>query len=367
MPRVPVLGVPQLASILDDRYRLVRELGRGGMGVVYAAEATRLGDRPCAVKVLRPEFTHDAVAVARFRREAAVAARIKHPHVVEIFDTGTTASGLGYIAMELLTGETLAHTLRRAGRLPWTRVRRLLLQICGALAAAHAQQVVHRDMKPDNCLLLEPDDPAEIIKILDFGIAKRTFDGDPRLTATDALVGTHAYMSCEQVRGEDIDPRTDVWSVGVILYELLTGLLPFRGRNAGQIWTAITHYDPEPLDSVAPDADIPPDVDAIVRRALARALPDRFPTIDALAQALAAVPDDPAAAATSRPQRPAPVAVVDALATTHSHAAGPVPADSRRERLVRVRDLVIAGALFIALQVVVAAVAVFIGLRLLAP
>jgi hypothetical protein len=162
VPRVPIPGVPPLASILDDRYRLLRELGRGGMGVVYAAEATRLGDRPCAVKLLRPEFTHDAVAVARFRREAAVAARIKHSNVVEIFDTGTTASGLGYIAMELLTGETLAHTLRRAGRLPWTRVRRLLLQICGALAAAHAQQVVHRDMKPDNCLLLGADEPDEI-------------------------------------------------------------------------------------------------------------------------------------------------------------------------------------------------------------
>ena len=292
----PASGDPLIGQVIDDRYRILRGIGRGGMGVVYEAEATRLGKRLCAVKVLLPEFTRDETAVARFAREAQVAGRVKHPNVVEIFDTGTTRDGLGYIAMELLRGESLDRTRRREGALPWPRVKRIMLQICRALAAAHAEGIVHRDMKPENCFRCTRDDDDDFIKVLDFGIAKLI---DPeespeagRLTATNSVIGTYSYMAYEQIRGDEVDHRVDVWASGVILYELLTGQLPFRGNNQGQIWRAITEYDPAPMRNLAPHAGIPEALEAIVRQALARSLTERHSTIDAFARALAAVPVD---------------------------------------------------------------------------
>ncbi len=285
---------PLIGQVVDDRYRIRRAIGRGGMGVVYEAEATRLGDRLCAIKVLLPEFTNSSPAVARFAREAQVAARVKHPNVVEIFDTGT-AKGLGYIAMELLVGESLDRTLRRTGALPWPRAQHITLQICRALAAAHAAQVVHRDMKPENCFRCPREEDDDFIKVLDFGIAKLTEkeDGDSaHLTATNSVIGTYAYMAIEQIDGEVIDHRADVWAVGVILHELLTGQLPFRGKNQGQIWKAIHEHDPLPMRNLAPQMNIPQPAEAIVRQALARSLDDRYPTIDALARALAGVQAD---------------------------------------------------------------------------
>jgi serine/threonine protein kinase len=286
-------GDPLIGQVVDDRYRILRVVGRGGMGVVYEAEATRLGKRLCAVKVLLPEFTRNANAVARFAREAQMAGRVKHPNVVEISDTGTTRDGLGYIAMELLRGESLDRTLRRDGALPWPRAQRIILQICRALAAAHAEGIVHRDMKPENCFRCRRDDDDDFIKVLDFGIAKLT---DPevspdagRLTATNSVIGTYSYMAYEQICGEEVDHRVDVWASGVILYELLTGQLPFRGNNQGQIWRAITDYDPAPMRNLAPRAGIPEALEPIVRQALARSLTDRYPSIEAFARALANV------------------------------------------------------------------------------
>lgn len=320
---VKAAGDPLIGTVIDDRYRILRVIGRGGMGVVYDAEATRLGDRLCAVKVLLPEFTLNETAVARFRREAQVAARVKHPNVVEIFDTGATPGGLGYIAMELLSGETLDRTLRREGPLPWSRAARILLQICRALAAAHAQKIVHRDMKPENCFRCGREGDDDFIKVLDFGIAKltNTDDAGLRLTATNSVVGTYAYMSFEQVRGEEVDHRADVWAVGVILYEMLTGVLPFRGTNQGQIWTAITHYEPEPLRNIAPGAMIPDAVEAIVRQALAKPLSERYPTIEALARAIAGVHADAGGPDLPRISRPQFPTNIDPLATTGNFQA----------------------------------------------
>ncbi len=280
-----------IGQVLEDRYRIRKLIGRGGMGVVYEAEAIRLG-RLCAVKVLLPEFTRNEQAVQRFRREAHVAARVKHPNVVEIFDTGTTDEGAGYIAMELLHGESLDRTLRREGKLPWSRVRPIAVQICRALAAAHAEHIVHRDMKPENCFRVRRDGDDDVIKVLDFGIAKLT-DVEPsaeapRLTATNSVVGTYAYMAFEQVAGRDCDHRVDIWAVGVMLYEMLTGFLPFRGQNQGQIWSGIFQDDPAPMQDIAPDAGIPDAVEHIVRQALAKDRKQRFASADALAQALLA-------------------------------------------------------------------------------
>ncbi len=287
---------PLIGQVIDDRYRIRRVLGRGGMGVVYEAEATRLGKRLCAVKVLLPEFTRSENLVARFTREALVAARVKHPNVVEIFDTGTTAAGSGYIAMELLRGESLRSLLRRERPLPWPRARHIVLQICRALAAAHAEQIVHRDMKPDNCFRCDREDDDDFIKVLDFGIAKLTAAGDdedaPRLTATNSLLGTYAYMSHEQICGEEVDHRADVWAVGVILYEMLTGQRPFRGKDQVGVWRSITEQPLAPMRSVAPDAAIPEAIEPVVRQALAIDLAERHPTIEAFARAIASVQQD---------------------------------------------------------------------------
>ena len=274
-----------IGELIDDRYRILRLIGRGGMGAVYEAEATRLGRR-CAVKVLLPEHNQRAAVVERFRREAHVAARVKHPNVVEIFDTGTTRGGFGYIAMELLTGETLDHTLRRDGRIPWPRAKHIVLQLCRALAVAHGRRVVHRDMKLENCFRITLDDDPDHLKVLDFGIAKLMepdADQATPLTATNSVVGTYAYMAYEQVSGMDCDHRVDIWAVGIILYQLLTGSLPFKGHNQGQIWLAIVQHTPPPLAHVAPDADIPAAVEAIVTRALEKHRDARYPTIEALA------------------------------------------------------------------------------------
>lgn len=281
-------------EVLEGRYRIRERLGRGGMGAVYRAEHVSLG-RECAVKVLLPKYTSHETAIKRFRREARAACRVNHDNVVEIYDTGQTEDGLGYIAMELLRGENLAATLRRERRLPWSRVKHIVLQICRALAAAHAQGIVHRDMKPDNCFRVNRHGDPDFIKILDFGIAKLTSseqEGSTRLTASDSVVGTYSYMSYEQVCGLPCDHRIDIWATGVIVYELITGALPFRGINSGQIWAAIVQSEPIPMSSALPHAGIPAALDAVVLKALAKNPSQRFRTIVEFASALAEVPDE---------------------------------------------------------------------------
>lgn len=280
-----------VGTVVDGRYRIVRLIGHGGMGAVYEAEAIRLR-RPCACKVLLPEFTRDEGAIARFEREAMAAARVDHPNVVEIHDTGRIPGGAGYIAMELLRGESLDRTLRRERRLPWPRARHIAVQICRALAAAHAQGIVHRDLKPENCFRITQDGDQDFIKLVDFGIARLSdpdSDDHGRLTATNSIVGTYSYMAHELVAGRDCDHRVDVWAAGVVLYEMLTGVLPFRGKNRGQILTAILTETPATLSAVAPEAEIPAAVEQIVARALEKDPARRFAGIDELAQALLAV------------------------------------------------------------------------------
>lgn len=282
-------------AVVDGRYRILRLIGRGGMGVVYEAEAVRLRRR-CACKVLPPEYTRDEIAIARFEREAQAAARVDHPNVVTIHDTGTTPDGSGYIAMDLLRGESLDCTLSREGPLPWSRARHIALQICRALAAAHAQGVVHRDLKPENCFRITHDGDQDFIKLVDFGIA-RLSDPDSRdakrLTATNAILGTCSYMAHELVAGEHslCDHRVDVWAVGVVLYEMLTGTLPFRGHNQGQIFHAILTETPMPMSRAAPDADIPEALEPIVAKALEKRLDRRFRSIEDLARELVRVDD----------------------------------------------------------------------------
>ena len=306
-----------IGQVVDGRYRILKVIGRGGMGIVYQAEQVRLARRPCAVKVLLPEYTRNDTVRLRFEREAETAARVKHPNVVEILDTGTIQGGSGYIAMELLVGEPLDAFLRREGPLPWSRARNLILQICRALAAAHAQGVVHRDVKPQNCFRSTVNDDPDVIKVLDFGIAKLTDSDDvalPRLTDTDTVLGTYAYMALEQIQGKAIDHRVDIWAAGVILYEMLTGRPPFRGQNPLQLSLAIAQHDPTPMSHVIPS--LPDGLDAIVEQALAKDRDLRFSTIDAFVRAFAAIPGDSLTVLATGVTAPAPAQASDTRVET---------------------------------------------------
>jgi serine/threonine-protein kinase len=267
---------PNVPRVLDEKYRLEQLLGRGGMGAVYRARDMRL-DRLVAVKVVRAELLGDPEARRRFRREAQIVARLQHPGIVAIFDYGSLPDGGAYLVMELVRGEDLRRVLVREGSLEPERATRILSSVCSAIEAAHRQGVLHRDLKPENILL--PGDDCEA-KVLDFGVAK-IIDRDRRdatmadsgtvLTVEGAVVGTPAYMAPEQLRGQTPDARTDVFSLGVIAYEMLTGNLPFgRGTLADVILAQSRGVSQGSVDG------LPPPLARAVRMAL-ELDPDRRP------------------------------------------------------------------------------------------
>jgi serine/threonine-protein kinase len=276
-----------LSEVVGDRYRLLRVIGEGGTSRVYAAEHVDTRGR-FAVKVLSDAFCHMPVHVERFLRGARATAGIEHPNIVEIADWGPTRNGSVFFAMELLEGEDLGVTLQREGPQPWPRVRHLMLQLCAALHAAHEGGVVHRDIKPGNCFRTTRDGDADFVKILDFGIAKVIGEESRtgrRLTWAGQIFGTPEYMSPERVRGESSDPRMDVYAAGIILFELLTGRTPFEGHAPLDI---MGKHIREPVPSIATESTprVPPDVDAIVQRALAKNASERFQSARELRDAL---------------------------------------------------------------------------------
>jgi hypothetical protein len=265
--------VPSVPRVIDNKYRLEQLLGRGGMGAVYRARDMRL-DRLVAVKVVRAELLGDLEARHRFRREAQIVARLQHPSIVAIFDYGTLPDGGAYLVMELVRGEDLRHVLLREGRLEPARATRILTSVCGAIEAAHRQGVLHRDLKPENILL--PGGDIET-KVLDFGVAKLIADEPARdpagegtaarpgtvITAAGMIVGTPAYMAPEQFNAGTTDPRTDVFSLGVIAYEMLSGDLPFGRGSLADVVLAQSRGIP-PLGG----GDISPAMDRAIRAAL---------------------------------------------------------------------------------------------------
>jgi serine/threonine protein kinase/predicted ATPase len=259
--------------IIDRKYKLVSQLGEGGMAVVYLAQRMRIGD-DVAVKVLRSEIMLDLVSQARFEREAQAAARIKHPNIVTIHDFGTTDDGLTYLVMELLNGPTLESELQARGTLPVDRAINILLPVCNAISAAHQEGIIHRDLKPSNILLHRLKDGMEVIKVVDFGIVK-IGQTKERLTQVNNILGTPHYMSPEQCYGRDLDPRSDVYALGVIAYETLTGRLPFDKPTLLEIMEAQVKEPPPPLRRIRPE--IPPQLEAVVLRALSKQ-PDQRPS-----------------------------------------------------------------------------------------
>ena len=284
-PDVDLSGVE-----LDHRYRLVRPLGVGGMGTVYLAEHTLLGD-PCAIKVLGPRFAFDREWVRRFLNEARATVLIRHPNIVRVHDFAAPKPGLVYMAMELVPGGSLADLLDREGPLPWQRALRIADQIAAALEAAHARGIVHRDIKPSNCLRCDDDD--DRIKVLDFGIAKfldPVRDGvDAPRTSTDVWMGTAEFMAPELFRGEPADARVDIYALGALVFKLLTGRTPYLGNHL-EVATQMLVSGPPMPSWVAPSgAGIPPLVDDLVARAIAHSLAERTPTMTALREQIAAL------------------------------------------------------------------------------
>lgn len=277
---------------LDGRYRLDRLLGQGGMGHVYEGVHVILG-RKIAVKTLHPRLANDARFRERFLREAKSASTIQHPNVVQIMDFGYVPDGSVYFVMEHLAGRDLGMLLREQGKLPWPRVRALLLQAVRALAAAHAHNIIHRDIKPGNCFLTGSGE-TDVVKLLDFGIAKIVKDDveedGERLTGTGEVFGTATYMAPEQASGETLDARSDIYSLGVMAYEMLTGQVPFRGANAIQVITKHLTERPRPLHELEPS--IPAAVEALVLRAMAKDPNHRFASMVEVAAALEAIPAD---------------------------------------------------------------------------
>jgi len=241
------------------QYQIVEEIGRGGMAIVYRAYQTSL-QRYVAIKVLPPQFTFDTTFVQRFLQEARAAARLEHPHIVTIHDVGQQGD-LYYIVMQELKGEPLNRLIQREGPLPLERVVRIVAQVASALDYAHAQGFVHRDIKPSN-IIVGPDDHATLT---DFGIAKAA-EGTT-LTKTGMLIGTPAYMSPEQVRGRRVDHRADIYALGVVCYEMLTGQVPFGGETPAVLHAHV--YEPlPPLRSRRPD--LPPALEKVLEKALAK-------------------------------------------------------------------------------------------------
>jgi serine/threonine-protein kinase len=293
--REPVVG-PVVAAAADplvgtliDRYRIKDVLGTGGMGTVYRVVHERM-QKIMALKMLNPSLSADPVVRQRFRREARAASLLESHNTVAVFDFGETPSGALYLVMEYLRGRTLAAELTRVGRLAPARAVHVLAQVLRSLEEAHAQGIVHRDIKPDNIFLVEGDEP-DYVKVLDFGIAKGERLGEslpPVSTRSDLVVGTPEYMAPEQARGHELDGRADLWAVGVVLYECLVGRIPFSAPTPVDVLVALMER-PVPLPwDVAPEVVVPPSLWRVVERALQKNARQRFASATEMREALLA-------------------------------------------------------------------------------
>jgi eukaryotic-like serine/threonine-protein kinase len=296
-----------VGTVLADRYAVGELLGRGGMAEVYLA-TDRVLDRPVAVKVLGSWLADDGTFVERFRREALAAARISHPSLVAVFDAGSE-DDVHFIVMEHVPGETLADVLRGEGRIEPGRATRIAASVGDALAVAHAARIVHRDVKPANVMLTTDGR----IKLMDLGIA-RGLDGED-ITRTSSILGTAGYVSPEQARGEPVDHRSDIYSLGCVLYEMLTGRQPFEGDNPVAVAYQHVHDAPTPPSSLEPS--VPPALEAVVLRAMEKDPADRY---QSAVEMTAAFEDRTAPAPAADATRPLPAAV-----PATSAAAGDIP------------------------------------------
>ena len=285
---------------LGGRYCLEHRIGVGGMAHVYfARDLERNGE--VAIKVLLPQLESDPESVARLRREAVIAARLEHPNVCPITDMGETPEGHLYLAMPFLPGEPLAVRQVRQGPLPITEAIPVLVQVCRGLGHAHGLNILHRDLKPENVMLVPDRDAAGGIRavVMDFGFAKvvREEPDQKKLTRSGIVLGTPEFMSPEQLLGRDLDGRSDLYSTGVLAFEMLTGRIPFEGKNIQEVALARLKVQPLRLRAVQPE--LPEALERVIARALAQMPWDRFQSMDQLSAAFASVTPSAGAAGVS--------------------------------------------------------------------
>jgi serine/threonine-protein kinase len=321
-PLPPPYGATEaaLASSLSRRYRIVKKLGFGGMGSVFLAEQITLGNRRVALKVLNRKWLDDPDFLSRFHNEAISTARIQHPNVVTIYESGQADDGSPYIAMEYLEGEPLSEALKNRGALPVGECAEILQQAARGLNAAHKLGIIHRDLKPDNLFLTRGDEGELIVKVVDFGIAKLR---ESAHTMTGMVLGTPAYMSFEQasgMRSEELDARSDIYSLGVVVYKMVTGRVPFTSDTPVGYLRKHLMEPPPPFRAVAPGLSVPAQVEAVVMKALAKDRDERYGSVLDFAREFA------------RAATPPPVEPPKPLATTRT-VEPPVPAVGARRRL----------------------------------
>ncbi len=274
-----------LGKVVDGRYRVIEVIGRGGMGVVYRVEHLRMG-KVAAMKVLHRDLASDPEVVSRFEREAAAVSKLHHPHTVQVFDFGT-ANGALYLIMEYVRGLDMAHIIQRDGPMPWSRAAPLLAQVCGALQEAHELGIVHRDLKPENVLITRTAGGRDYAKVLDFGLAKLEQRQEPTSeTDRQQIVGTPYFMSPEQIRGDAVDARSDIYSFGALMFELITNEHLFGGSTAVGVLTKHLTADPDAPSNRTPKLGIDPRVDQICLKCLAKDPSERWRSAAELAEVI---------------------------------------------------------------------------------
>lgn len=290
----------KLGQVLDGKYRLDSKLGQGGMGAIYRATHLML-DKQVAVKLIKPELVTSSDLVRRFQREARAAGNLNHPNIAAAYDLGQTQDGTLYIAMELVNGPSLKDVIREQGPMPVDRVVRIMRQVGSALSLAHRHNIIHRDLKPHN-IMLATDGRHGVAKLLDFGIAKTFDEASTQLTATGFVLGTPQYMSPEQAAGRPIDGRSDLYSLGIILYEMLIGEVPFNDPSTPAVLVKHLTEVPAPPSRRRPDVQVSPVLEAIALRLLAKDPAERYQSADEFLAALPTESGAPTAAVVAASQ-----------------------------------------------------------------